>query len=297
MAESGKQSPLTSAGMDPENNEFATPGKIWRPLAAAVGGFDLDPASGAESTPIADERYTRDDDGLSKPWHGEVFLNPPWSTNGDGAAKHDWLRKVRVERKRPEVRRVVVLLPVDTSTQWFHEHVLAAEAICFVGPGRISFEGGDRNPSFGLLIAVFGPVTDELADTLDHFGAVFQGRDLYERTEQKQLATDGGGRSPSSGSAETCDWCSGSRVETVLDTELNREFEVCERHLQATREWETDYETVRTDGGRDDQPGPEDDPFACSRCGQPLGELKRVEGEEYCDACLSEMGFAVEGYR
>lgn len=44
------------------------------------------------------------------------------------------------------------------------------------------------------------------------------------------------------------------------------------------------------------RPDPEDDPFACSRCGQPLGTIKRVEGEDYCDPCLSEMGFAVEGY-
>jgi len=50
-------------------------------------------------------------------------------------------------------------------------------------------------------------------------------------------------------------------------------------------------------GGGTERPDPEDDPFSCSRCGQPLGTVKRVEGEEFCDACLSEMGFAVEGYR
>jgi hypothetical protein len=44
------------------------------------------------------------------------------------------------------------------------------------------------------------------------------------------------------------------------------------------------------ESGRATPRDPENDPFACSICGQPLGELKRVEGEEYCDACLREYG-------
>lgn len=186
------RSPLTCAAMDPENNEYATPPEIWRPLSRAVGGFDLDPASGAESTPIAPERFTKEDDGLTQPWHGDVFLNPPWSTNGDASAKEDWLRKVRNEVSRDAVDTVVVLLPSDTSTQWFHEHVMAATAVCFVGPGRIAFEGGDRNPSFGLIVATYGPVSDDLADALDTLGAVVRGREAYTPHEQRRLVTDGG---------------------------------------------------------------------------------------------------------
>jgi len=49
--------------------------------------------------------------------------------------------------------------------------------------------------------------------------------------------------------------------------------------------------------GGTERPDPEDDPFVCSFCGQPLGSVKRVRGCDYCDACLADMGFAVEGYR
>lgn len=180
--------------MDPENNEYATPPKIWRPLSRAVDGFDVDPASGAESVPIAPTRFTKEDDGLAKAWHGDVWLNPPWSTNGNGSAKEDWLRKARSEANRDAVDRVVVIIPSDTGAHWFHEHVLSADAVCFVGPGRIPFEGGDRNPSFALLIAVFGPVDDDLADALDSFGAVVRGRSIYNPVPQTSLvaATDGG---------------------------------------------------------------------------------------------------------
>jgi phage N-6-adenine-methyltransferase len=190
-----EQSPLTAAAMDPDNDEFATPPKIWRPLARAVDGFDTDPASGAEPTPIASTRYTKADDGLSKAWHGDVWLNPPWSTNGNGSAKERWLTKARNEAKRAAVDRVVVIIPSETSAHWFHEHVLAADAVCFVGPGRIPFQGEDRNPSFALVIAVFGPVDDRLADVLDSLGAVVRGRSIYESAPQATLGANSTGRS------------------------------------------------------------------------------------------------------
>ena len=177
---------------DPDDNEYATPPKLWRPLSRAVDGFDLDPCSGAESTPIAPDRYTAEDDGLRQSWHGWVFCNPPWSSNGDGSAKDRWLTKARQEASRDAVDGVVVLLPVDTSAHWFHDHILLAPAICFVGPGRIPFEGEDRNPSFELLIAVYGDVPDELADALRQKGAVFNGRETYDPAPQTTLVPDGG---------------------------------------------------------------------------------------------------------
>lgn len=188
------RSPLTASQMDPDNNEYATPSRIWRPLSRAVDGFDVDPASGAESTPIASTRFTKEDDGLSKAWHGDVWLNPPWSTNGYGSAKERWLKKARNEANRDAVDRVVTIIPSDTGAHWFHEHVLAADTVCFVGPGRIPFEGGDRNPSFALVIAVYGPVDDELADALDSLGEVVRGRSIYDPVPQTSLvaATDGG---------------------------------------------------------------------------------------------------------
>ena len=187
---SGDIVPITAASMDPDNNEYKTPPEIWWPLSRAVSGFDLDAASGAESTPIAPERYTKEDNGLQQPWFGDVWLNPPWSTNGNGSAKDEWLRKVHNEINRETVDRIIMLLPVDTSTHWFHNYVMDANAICFVGPGRISFIGCDHKPSFSLLIAVFGPVGHALADALDSLGVVIHGRSIYDPNPQTTLQTD-----------------------------------------------------------------------------------------------------------
>ena len=183
--------PMMSAEQDPNDNEYATPPDVWRPLADCVGGFDLDPCSGAESTPIAPKRYTKEDNGLEQPWEGDVFVNPPWSSNGDGSAKDDWLTKVRNEIQREAVSSVVVLLPSDTSAGWFHEHVLAAEAICFYGPGRLSFVGADRNPSFGLLIVTYGERADAYREVLTGFGQVIDGRRVYQQTRQTRLSMGG----------------------------------------------------------------------------------------------------------
>jgi hypothetical protein len=175
---------------DPDDNEYATPGEIWRPLARAVGGFDVDPASGAEPTPIATTRYTKEDDGLRQAWKGWVWLNPPWSSSGDGSAKDEWLRKARREAVRDSVDGVVVLLPAETSAHWFHDHVLAASAVCLVGPGRIPFVGEDRNPSFATLLCVFGDVPRDLADALESLGALIRGRRVVESRPQSTLPTD-----------------------------------------------------------------------------------------------------------
>ena len=51
--------------------------------------FDLDVAAPPGGVPWvpADRYYTEADDGLSQPWHGRVWMNPPYST-----PKH-WVRK------------------------------------------------------------------------------------------------------------------------------------------------------------------------------------------------------------
>lgn len=173
---------------DPDDNEYATPPEIWRPLARAVGGFDTDPASGAEPERIADTTYTKADDGLLQSWRGWVWLNPPWSSNGDGSAKKEWARKARNEAARDAVDGVVMLLPCDTSSHVFHDHVAAAGVFCLVGPGRIPFLGEDRNPSFELVIAVYADDTpSDLVDALNELGVVVSGRTVIEENPQSSL--------------------------------------------------------------------------------------------------------------
>ncbi|MBP1921825.1 phage N-6-adenine-methyltransferase [Halorubrum alkaliphilum] len=170
------------------SDEFGTPAEFVRPIAEAVGDFDLDPASGAEATPHASTRFTKEDDGLSRERFGTVWLNPPFSE------KERWVRRARSEVAAGHVETAVVLLPVDTSTQLFHEHVAPAPVVCFV-EGRLSFIGGDRNPNFGILLAVFGEVPDGLLDVLDRRGTVYYEGERYQRARQQRLFANEGDES------------------------------------------------------------------------------------------------------
>lgn len=175
------------------SDQYASPPSLWRSLARAVGGFDVDPASGAESTAIAETRFTKEDDGLAQSWHGDVWLNPPFGdAPSTGPSKRErWLTKARNEARRNAVRSVTVLLPVDTSTQWFHNHVVEAPVLCLMGPGRLEFEGHQAtetgNTSFATCIAVYGDPPEALVEALEGHGAVFRGREFARSTMQTEL--------------------------------------------------------------------------------------------------------------
>ena len=70
-----------------KNDEWLTPPEILR----ALGTFDLDPCAPiVRPWETAAAHYTVADDGLSKPWAGRVWCNPP---SGREAVK--WLRRMR----------------------------------------------------------------------------------------------------------------------------------------------------------------------------------------------------------
>ena len=119
-------------------DHWSTPPEIVRGLEAEFGAFTLDPCCTA-ITAKAPTFYTPETDGLSKPWSGNVFLNPPYSKPGP------WLRKAREETESGRARLVVALLPVSTDTRWFHDYVRDVAELRFVR-GRIKFFGWMGTP-------------------------------------------------------------------------------------------------------------------------------------------------------
>ena len=175
---------LTYSTPKTSTNEYGTPPQLIRRLEGALGEkFDLDPCSGAERDPIAKEKYTKDDDGLSKPWFGNVFVNPPFSDC------EMWAKKSYDEQQNGGAERVVLLLPVRLATGYFHDYLSAADALCFPR-GRINYcnsEGVVNGVPFASYIVVFGDPSPFLR-LFDELGTVFTPNDIYERAEQQTLS-------------------------------------------------------------------------------------------------------------
>lgn len=121
------------------SDHWATPPKMVAALELEFGPFDLDPCC-VPDTAKAPTFYTPDVDGLSLPWFGRVFLNPPYSKPGT------WLEKAIAEVERPGgADLVVALLPASTDTRWFHSLVKDRAEIRFI-LGRVRFFGWQRTP-------------------------------------------------------------------------------------------------------------------------------------------------------
>jgi hypothetical protein len=136
-----------------ENDDVATKPELWRPLADAMDGFDLDPAAGCEPTPIAENRYTKADDGLAQPWYGTVWLNPPFSD------KTPWYRKLVDEMWNGDADAAVALATVDPSADWFHEWFSTADAIAYLD-GRDWYLGQGDSPTFSTQVGLWNPTED-----------------------------------------------------------------------------------------------------------------------------------------
>jgi hypothetical protein len=70
----------------------------------------------------ADHIYTKADDGLSKPWDGFVFMNPPF---GGRHGHVPWLEKFFAHGNGIGIVRAY------TSSDWWHEWMPRAETILF----------------------------------------------------------------------------------------------------------------------------------------------------------------------
>jgi len=81
-----------------------TPESLIRELHKANGGlFTTDPCAGAEPRPIAEKRWTVEDNGLAQDWESSIFVNPPYSE------MDDWVDKILTEKQRSAIDYILLL--------------------------------------------------------------------------------------------------------------------------------------------------------------------------------------------
>jgi len=148
--------------------EWYTPPHIINLVIRLFGEIDLDPASN-EGDPwvTARRHFTAADDGLSRPWNGRVFLNPPWNAQGSPAA---WVKKLVEGYEHGAVTEAVCLLPARTNTAWMD--LLRGYARCFVR-GRLRFGDAKGEAPFPVVLVYLGARTQAFVDIFDVVGSCY----------------------------------------------------------------------------------------------------------------------------
>jgi hypothetical protein len=130
------------------SDEWFTPPEIFDALGMT---FDLDPCSpGTGHWVPARHVYTKADNGLVKPWHGTVFVNPPF---GGRHGHVPWLRKFLAHGDG------IAIVRAYTSSNWFHDNAVQAETMLFPR-GKTKFIRPDgsigKAPGHGVVLLGMG---------------------------------------------------------------------------------------------------------------------------------------------
>lgn len=147
-----------------EGNEWATPKEYIDRAKAVLGRIDLDPASNdlAQGYVGATQHWTKADDPLARPWHGRVWLNPPYYPT---SLLSRFVDKLVGEVAIGNTIAAIMLVNNFTDTAWFQTAAAHCRVACFPRR-RICFEGAVGEPLNGQTFFYYG-------DDIDSFCSVF----------------------------------------------------------------------------------------------------------------------------
>lgn len=137
------------------SDEWFTPPSIFDALGLT---FDLDPCQPEEGRAFLSvpchSFYTAAQDGLAQPWHGLVWMNPPF---GGRNGQVPWLLKFFAHGNG------IALVAARTSAGWFHDEAVRAETMLFPR-GKTKFVRPDGSiggsPGSGVVLLGMGEVAN-----------------------------------------------------------------------------------------------------------------------------------------
>lgn len=152
------------------NNEWYTPAEYIQAARDVMGGIDVDPASNdiANKVVQAATYYTADDNGLEKEWIGNVWLNPPYSSDLIGKFAD------KLIEQKENYQQAIVLVNNATETEWFNKIISIASAVCFP-KSRVKFympDGKTGAPLQGQAVIYIGNEIEKFLSVFDKLGWV-----------------------------------------------------------------------------------------------------------------------------
>ena len=125
-----------------------TPQPLFDELERRFGPFDLDAAADALNAKCA-RFITEEENALESAWVGtNVWCNPPYK------GLLAWCVKAREELAKNNCKSVCMLLPAQTSTQWFHDHAKPFGELYFIR-GKVQFGGCKDRAIMPSVVVVF----------------------------------------------------------------------------------------------------------------------------------------------
>lgn len=164
--------------------DWYTPAMYIEAARRVMGHIDLDPASCtlANETVGAASFYTKEENGLTLPWRGNVWLNPPFGReNGSGKSIIGmFVSKLIEEYEAGNIDQAIILLPVQTNAKWFWP--LEDFTLC-TSRKRVHFnrlvdgvlkKNSRDSHMLGTLFVYMGPHKDFFAEVFSQFGPVYR---------------------------------------------------------------------------------------------------------------------------
>lgn len=172
-----------SDNMDASSPDWGTPEWLCGFARTVMGYIDLDPASTERHNQRvqAGEFYTQEDNGLTKPWYGNVWLNPPYSRGviDQFVDKflYEWnVSKTETTSRARMVRQGMLLVNNATETRWFHR-LLRQKPMLLLFSGRVAYVdakdkeiSGNRNAQ---VLFYFGNNKTRFVDVFRREGVIF----------------------------------------------------------------------------------------------------------------------------
>lgn len=159
-----------------DSNEWYTPGQYTDAARELMGAIDLDPASNIQANTIVQARtfYSIEDDGFTKPWHGRVFLNPPYGFQDGKSNQERWSQRLLAQYADGITTEAVLLVNANTEAKWFHP--LYDYLICLTDH-RIRFyntQDEASQPTQGNAFVYLGNQRARFIEIFSRFGVVIE---------------------------------------------------------------------------------------------------------------------------
>ena len=154
---------------DSGNVEYYTDPKILAAAREVMGWIDLDPASTAEANVFvqAEEFLNKEMDGLKIPWHGNVWLNHPFSREENAY----WISRLVNQYESGNTRQSLNITFAATSEKWFQP--LAQHPQCYLSP-RTNYFLPDGTKKTGVtkgsVVTYIGPNWNDFYRVFRTFG-------------------------------------------------------------------------------------------------------------------------------